>query len=57
MPEFAKMLLSRFHYGEDGQTLVEYGLIVALLTIAVIAVLGTFGSSVNDVWDWFSNLF
>ncbi len=55
MEKFAEMLLSRFHHGEGGQTLVEYMLIVALLSIAVIAILGILGSSVEDALDWLAN--
>jgi pilus assembly protein Flp/PilA len=35
---------------EEGQTLVEYGLIVALLSIAAIVILGLLGESINDVF-------
>jgi len=36
---------------EEGQTLVEYGLIVALLSIAAIVVLTAVGTSVQDVFQ------
>ena len=36
---------------EEGQTLVEYGLIVALLSIAAIAVLGLLGGSITGVFQ------
>jgi pilus assembly protein Flp/PilA len=35
---------------ESGQTLVEYGLIVALLSIAAIVILGTLGGNIVDVF-------
>lgn len=35
---------------ESGQTLVEYGLIVALLSIAAIAILTTLGSNIVSVF-------
>jgi pilus assembly protein Flp/PilA len=35
---------------EKGQTLVEYGLIVALLSIAAIAILTTLGQDIVDVF-------
>ncbi|HLF76163.1 MAG TPA: Flp family type IVb pilin [Dehalococcoidia bacterium] len=38
-------------HDEEGQTLVEYGLIVALLSIAAILVLGALGTSINDVFE------
>ncbi len=37
-------------HGDEGQTLVEYGLIVALLSIAAIVVLGLLGGSINQVF-------
>ena len=35
---------------EDGQTLVEYGLIVALLSIAAIVILSTLGKDIVNVF-------
>jgi pilus assembly protein Flp/PilA len=40
---------------EEGQTLVEYGLIVALLSIAAIVILGLLGSEVVDVFNSVKN--
>jgi len=39
------------HSDEEGQTLVEYGLIVALISIVAIAALELIGSSVTDVFN------
>ncbi len=36
---------------ESGQTLVEYGLIVALLSIAAIAILATVGDDIVAVFE------
>lgn len=36
---------------EEGQTLVEYGLIVALLSIAAIIILGVLGSNIVAVFE------
>jgi pilus assembly protein Flp/PilA len=36
---------------EDGQTMVEYGLIVALVALAAIVGLGALGTSVNDMFN------
>ena len=44
-------IFSRVNRDEEGQTLVEYGLIVALLSIAAILVLGALGTSINDVFE------
>ena len=42
-----------FHNAKDeaGQTLVEYGLIVALISIVAIAALTLVGSNVTDVFN------
>jgi len=36
---------------EEGQTLIEYGLIIALISIAVIVVLGLFGPQLNAIFQ------
>lgn len=36
---------------EEGQTLIEYGLIIALISIAVITVLGLFGPQLNAIFQ------
>ena len=35
---------------EEGQGLVEYGLILALIAVAVIAVLGLLGTNLNNIF-------
>ncbi|NLC11291.1 MAG: Flp family type IVb pilin [Firmicutes bacterium] len=41
-------LIRRFVREEEGQGMVEYGLILALVAIAAIAILGTLGSTLGD---------
>ena len=45
---------------EEGQTLVEYALILALIVIVVIVILGLVGDEVeavfNNVWDALSGV-
>ena len=50
--DFVNSLLMRINdvREESGQTLVEYGLIVALLSIAAIAILSTLGQDIVDVF-------
>lgn len=38
-----------------GATAVEYGLIMALMTLALIGALSTTGSSTQDKWDGVAN--
>ena len=50
---FVNSLLARINdiREESGQTLVEYGLIVALLSIAAIIVLGVLGQDIVAVFN------
>lgn len=43
-------LVSRVRDREEGQTLVEYGLIVALVSIAVVAALTTMGVELDRLF-------
>lgn len=36
---------------EEGQTMVEYGLIIALVSIVAIATLGLVGTNIQDVFN------
>ena len=42
--------MKNFFKDENGQGMVEYGLILALIAIAVIAVLPTIGEKVTDIF-------
>ncbi|GKX33135.1 MAG: hypothetical protein MnENMB40S_07530 [Rhizobiaceae bacterium MnEN-MB40S] len=44
-------LFARFMKDESGATAIEYGLIAALIAIAVIAGASAVGGSVGDVFD------
>ncbi len=49
--DFISYLLVRFHNeDEDGQTLVEYGLLLALIAIVVIAALIFLGPIVSQIF-------
>ena len=39
--------VNRFVKDESGATAIEYGLIAALIAVAIIAVLGTIGTNLN----------
>ena len=42
--------LKNFIVREEGQDLVEYALLAALLSIVSIVILGTLGESIREVW-------
>ena len=52
-----KMLerIRRIQKCNQGATAVEYGLIVALIIIAVMASLGSVANGIQDVWNKVSN--
>jgi pilus assembly protein Flp/PilA len=45
-----KKLLTRFVRDEDGQDLIEYSLLAALISVVCIAILRTIGQDINDLF-------
>ena len=45
-----KTLVTRFVKDESGATAIEYGLIAAGISIAIITVVGTVGTSLNTLF-------
>ncbi|MEO6907944.1 MAG: Flp family type IVb pilin [Abditibacteriaceae bacterium] len=48
-------MLKRFFEEEEGQTLVEYGLLIALIALVVIAVLSVLGKKVKNTFNTVNN--
>ena len=48
-------MISRFISEEDGQTLVEYGLLISLIALAVVATVTLFGKKVNYYYNNIGN--
>jgi len=46
---------SRFLTREEGATMVEYGLMVALIAVVAVAAVGTLGTSVSGVFTGINN--
>jgi pilus assembly protein Flp/PilA len=44
------VMLKRFFYEEDGQGMVEYGLIIALIDVVVIGVLTSMGGGLKAIF-------
>jgi pilus assembly protein Flp/PilA len=45
-----RQTLTRFLNNEDGATAIEYGLIAAGISIAIITVVGTLGTNLNNTF-------
>jgi pilus assembly protein Flp/PilA len=41
--------------GEEGQAMVEYALILALVSVAAVAILSTLGHSVSSIFNEINN--
>ncbi|RYG74564.1 Flp family type IVb pilin [bacterium] len=48
-------MISKLYFEEEGQTLVEYGLLISLLALVVIAAVTLFGRRVSNMWGNNSN--
>jgi pilus assembly protein Flp/PilA len=46
------VMLKRFFYEEDGQGMVEYGLIIALVAVVVIVALQALGTGLGDIFGF-----
>lgn len=44
-------ILKRLIKEEDGQSMVEYGLILALIAVAVVGVMATMGDELNTMFN------
>lgn len=45
-----RALIRRFIKTENGATAVEYGLLIAMLSLAIVAGIGTAGDSLQRLW-------
>lgn len=44
-------MLRRFLMDESGATAIEYGLVAAMICVAILGGLTSFGSGVSALWD------
>ena len=49
--------LTNFAYEENGVTAIEYGLIAALIAVAIVVAVGTVGTTLNDLFTTVSGSF
>ena len=40
-------IAARLHSGEEGQTMAEYAVVLAVITVAIVATLGLLGDGIN----------
>jgi pilus assembly protein Flp/PilA len=45
------LTLTALRDGEEGQAMVEYALILALVSVAAVAILSTLGNSVSSIFN------
>ena len=45
------LALTALRDGEEGQAMVEYALILALVSVAAVAILSVLGGSVSSIFD------
>lgn len=50
-------MLFRFFHDESAATGIEYGLIAALVALAIISGVGTFANSVESLFNYSTNTF
>ena len=50
-------MLIQFFREEDGQTLVEYGMLISLIALVVLAAVSLFGSRIAGMWGENANKF
>lgn len=50
-----KNIVARFLKDESGATAIEYGLIAALISVAIVTVLGTVGTSLTTTFQTISD--
>lgn len=49
--------LKKFWADEKGASLVEYTLLIGLITIAVVALIVSVGTDINALWQRLANVF
>lgn len=48
-------MINRFFQEEEGQTLVEYGLLISLIALVVIAILSILGNRIKNTFNSAAN--
>ncbi len=48
-------MIQRFIQEEEGQTLVEYGLLISLIALVVIAILSILGNKISNTFNSAAN--
>ncbi len=48
-------MISNFYFEEEGQTLVEYGLLISLIALVAIGAISLFGKRMSNMWGTNAN--
>ena len=48
-------MIKQFIHEEEGQTLVEYGLLISLIALVVIAILSVLGNKISNTFNKAAN--
>ncbi|RYX82533.1 Flp family type IVb pilin [bacterium] len=48
-------MINSFWIEEDGQTLIEYGLLISLIALVVVGAVATLGAQVRNMWGGNAN--
>ncbi|MCW2974512.1 MAG: Flp/Fap pilin component [Thermoleophilia bacterium] len=44
-------VMARFHHGEEGQTMAEYAVVLAVITVVIIAALTALSGGIKGAFD------
>lgn len=49
-------ILARFHHGEEGQTMAEYAVVLAVITVVIIAALTALSGGISGAFGKVTNV-
>jgi Flp pilus assembly pilin Flp len=49
-------ILARFHHGEEGQTMAEYAVVLAVITVVIITALTALSGGINGAFTKVTNV-
>ncbi|MCW2974511.1 MAG: Flp/Fap pilin component [Thermoleophilia bacterium] len=49
--QIIEYVMARFHHGEEGQTMAEYAVVLAVITVVIIAALTALSGGIKGAFD------